>query len=51
MKAYNHFLRGTQGEDSVTPTDKPMFSSTDLQLTNDSEQQWQGWNTIVLDIP
>lgn len=38
-------------EDTVTPTDMPMVSITDLQLTSDFEQQWQGWNTSVPDIP
>ena len=45
------FWEGTQGEDSVTPTDMPIVSSRDLQLTTDFEQQRQGWNTSILDIP
>jgi hypothetical protein len=33
---------------TVIPTDMPMVGSTDLQLTNDFEQQWQGGTPVFL---
>jgi hypothetical protein len=49
-KGAQSFIEEAPKGKTVTPTDMLMVSSTDLQLITDFEQQWQGWNTSVLDI-